>query len=70
MNFDIRAFCFALCISFGLMLVFMGNTLLVGAIFGNELILKEIIAGLIIVFIGLSPVFFTINSSSTRKVKE
>ena len=60
MRTELKAFGFATCISFGLMLVFMGNILIVEG-FGDVLIWKQILAGFILLFLGLFSVILTIN---------
>lgn len=63
MGIKLKAFGFALCISFGLMLVFMGNILIIEGMFGNDIIWKEIIAGVILLFMGLFSVIIAVNVS-------
>ena len=63
MKTKLKAFGLALCISFGLLLIFMGNILIAEGLFGNKFIWKEIIAGLILLFIGLLSAILPINYS-------
>lgn len=63
MKSELKAFGFALCISVGFLLVFIGNVLIVGGILGDEIIWKEIVVGFVLLFIGLFSAIFAFNVS-------